>query len=275
MTDKRAFIIRTAAVWLLLELMAASQVLGPDGGPLLWHWVRAIARPVVATGERVGEFASDLALGVRDTRRLLADNLRLRNELDDARSRILLLTEDLAALRQTARIVQEVGGYAESSLAARCVYRNVPLGRMEVRIATPHPIPADTPVVSSGGLVGRVVRSNRRSCWIETLTHPAAAVAVTTQSGAVQGLVTGTGRGDLTVEYVSRDAELLRGEILISSGADGIYPPGIPVAAVSRIRESDAAFLEISASPAVELDRVRVVLLVLGWSPDQTGSQPR
>jgi rod shape-determining protein MreC len=274
-TESRAFLLRTAAVWLLLELLAATQVLGPDGSPVLWQWVRAATRPVAVTAERVGEFGSDLVLGLRDTRRLLAENLRLRYELEDAQSRNLLLTEDLAALQDTAQMVGGVDGFEASSVAARCVYCSLPLGRMEVRIARPLVVPADTPVVSSTGLVGRVVRSNRRSCWIETLTHPAAAVAVKTESGKVQGLVTGTGNRELVVEYVPKTAELLRGELLVTSGADGIYPPGIPVAAVSRIRESDAAFLEVMATPAVDVLRVRVVLLLPGWSPDQAGSQPR
>lgn len=275
MTENRAFILRTAAVWLLLELLAASQALGPDGSPVLWQWTRAVTHPVAVTAERIGEFASDLALGLRDTRRLLAENQRLRYELEDAQSRNLLLAEDLAALQETARLVGGVDIFEVSSVAARCVYCSLPLGRMEVRIAQPRLVPADTPVVSSTGLVGRVVRSSRRSCWIETLTHPAAAVAVSTESGSIQALVTGTGARELAVEYVSRTAELLRGELLLTSGADGIYPPGIPVAAVSRIRESDAAFLEVTATPAVDFNRVRVVLLLPGWSPDQARSAQR
>jgi rod shape-determining protein MreC len=274
-TENRAFFFRTAAVWLLLELVAASQVLGPDGSPVLWQWVRAATHPVAVTAERIGEFASDLALGLRDTRRLLTENLRLRYELEDAQTRNLLLEEDLAALRETALLVGGMDGFEASSVAGRCVYCNLSLGRMEVRIATPRMVPADTPAVSSTGLVGRVVRSNRRSCWIETLTHPAAAVAVKTESGTVQGLATGTGKRELQVEYVSRSAELLRGDLLITSGADGIYPPGIPVATVSRIRESDAAFLEVMAVPAVDVNRVRMVLLLPGWSPDRTRSRPR
>jgi cell shape-determining protein MreC len=261
-TETRAFFLRTAAVWLLLELVAASQVLGPDGSPVLWQWVRVATRPVAVTAEHIGEFASDLALGLRDTRRLLAENLRLRYELEDAQSRNLLLAEDLAVLQETARLVGGVDGFEASSVAARCVYCNLTLGRMEVRIATPHVVPFDTPVVSS-------------SCWIETLTHPAAAVAVKTESGTVEGLVTGTGKRELMVEYVSRTAELLRGELLVTSGADGIYPPGIPVAKVSRIRESDAAFLEVMATPAVDASRVRVVLLLPGWTPDRARSRPR
>ena len=275
MTEHRAFILRTAAIWLLLELLAASQVLAPDGSPLLWQWARAAVRPFAVTAESIGAFASDLATGLRDTRRLLAENLRLRYELEEARSRNILLVQDLATLQEIAQIVGGVDGYEASSVAARSVFCSVSLGEMEVRTATPSMVPADTPAIGSGGLVGRVVRSNRRSCWIETLTHPAAAVAVKTESGAVEGLATGTGKRDLVIEYVPRTASLLRGELLVTSGADGIYPPGIPVATVTRIRESDAAFLQVAATPAVNLHGVRVVLLLPDWSPDRTRSRAR
>jgi rod shape-determining protein MreC len=98
------------------------------------------------------------------------------------------------------------------------------------------------------------------------VTHPAAAVAVQTPEGQVHGLAVGSGREALAVEYVPRSAELLRGDTLVTSSADGIYPPGIPVATVTGIRESDAAFLEVRAVPAARLDTLRVVLLLPEWA---------
>jgi rod shape-determining protein MreC len=69
----------------------------------------------------------------------------------------------------------------------------------------------------------------------------------------------------VSVLYVPRAADLLRGDGLITSGADGIYPAGIPVARITRIRETDAPFLEIRARPTVDLATLRVVLLLPGW----------
>jgi rod shape-determining protein MreC len=264
-----------ALIWLLLELLAASQVRAPSGVPVVWVWARAIADPARWTAHKLGDLTSDVVFGLRSTHRLLTENERLRGELAEARTRILLLEEDQAALREASDLVQFVAGFEHSTIAGRCVYRNLRLGRMEVRIESAAIVPVDTAAVSAGGLVGRVVRSGRRQCWVETITHPAAAVAVQTRDGRVHGLVAGSGTSELSVEYVPRSAALLRGDTLFTSGADGVYPPGIPVAEIQQIRESDATFLEVFAAPLVDVGTVRVILMLPYWTPDVTpGKRP-
>jgi len=269
MTESRAFLLRFVLIWVLLESLAATQVRGPEGSPILWSWLRGIVYPAIWTAERVGDLTSDVIVGLGDAQELLTENHRLRIELEDAQARNLLLTEDTESLREAAELLGLIAGFEETALAGRCVYRNLSLGRMEVRIEPPAMVPTDTPVLSAGGLAGRVVHTGHSSCWVEIVTHPAAAVAVQTLDAQVQGLVTGTGRRDLRVEYIPRTAELVRGDLLVTSGADGIYPPGIPVADVSRIRESDAAFLEVFATPRADLGAIRVVLLLPDWIPNQ------
>jgi rod shape-determining protein MreC len=64
---------------------------------------------------------------------------------------------------------------------------------------------------------------------------------------------------------------LERGSVLLTSGGDGIFPPGIPIARVTRIRETNDPFLEITAAPTAELLVVRVVMLMPEWSPRGDG----
>ena len=66
--------------------------------------------------------------------------------------------------------------------------------------------------------------------------------------------------------YVPRQGHLERGVVLVSSGGDGIFPPGIPVAQVVGVRETEDQFLEVSAVPTVNLHTVRVVLILPDWS---------
>jgi rod shape-determining protein MreC len=274
-TENRTLLLRTALIWLLLELLAATQVRSASGVPIVWEWLRAVAEPAVWTARHLGELTTDLVFGLRNTQRLLAENQQLRTQLQESSARIQLLEEDRTALRQATSMLQMVTGFEASSVAGRCIYRNLRIGQMEVRIGPSTVIPADTPVVSAGGLVGRVVHGRRGSCWVELLTHPAAAVAVQTPDGSVQGLVTGAGPSSLSVDYVPRTAGLLRGGILVTSGADGIYPPGIPVAEVTRIRESDASFLEVAAMPLVDVATVRAVLLLPLWTRQDNGVEQR
>jgi cell shape-determining protein MreC len=68
------------------------------------------------------------------------------------------------------------------------------------------------------------------------------------------------------VAYVPRQARLERETVLVSSGGDGIFPPGVPTVKVVRIRETSEPFLEIGAVPTADLQSVRVVLLLPEWS---------
>jgi rod shape-determining protein MreC len=264
--ENRYITTRLVLLWVLLELLAATQVRTEGGPPVAWTWVRSLAAPVVGTTRHLAGLADDLLVGLSDTQHLVAEHRRLRTEVEELRARNLLLEEDRTALAEAVSVLGGVAGYADSAVLGRCSYRNLALGQMEVNVPANAVIRPDTPAISGGGLVGRVVRCAGSSCWLQLITHPAAAVAVQNRSGTLQGLATGSGRLTLDVEYLPHSATILVGDVLLTSGADGVYPPGLPVAAVTRIRETDASFLEVAAAPQVDLAQVRVVLLLPKWS---------
>lgn len=267
MIETRLFLLRLGLVWIALELLAATQALTPTGERVAWHWLRSGVQPVVRAASWVGSATADVAGGLRDTSQLIVDNRRLRLELEQLDARNLLLREDLAALREGSRLLATLVGFEGDAVVGRCVFRDPARGRLEVRVGTPGEVPKDTPVLGAGGLVGRVVESRGRRLWIQLLTHPAAATAVQTTDGVLQGLAVGSGRPDLLeIQYIPRAANLLQGVGFVTSGADGIYPAGIPVATVASIREREGAFLEVRATPGVALARLRVVLLLPGAS---------
>jgi cell shape-determining protein MreC len=199
-SENRTLMLRTVLLWLLLELLAATQIRSPAGTPVAWEWLRTAVSPLVWTAQQLGELTTDLVFGLRSTQRLLAENQSLRSELQEARSRIVLLEEDRAASREASALLDTIEGFNSSSIVGRCVYRNLRLGRMELLVDAGHTIARDAPVVASSGLVGRVVDTAHRRCWVELLIHPAAAVAVQTADGSVHGLATGSGISELTVE---------------------------------------------------------------------------
>ena len=68
-----------------------------------------------------------------------------------------------------------------------------------------------------------------------------------------------------------RQANLERGTVLMTSGGDGIFPPGIPTARIVRVRESDDPFLEVRAVSSADLRTARVVLILSQWSARDGG----
>lgn len=262
----RTYVIRTLLVWTLLELLAALQVPAAGGGTVLFSWLRNLVEPLVGVAEGTVDIAVDLGLGARGLHRAIVENSQLRGEIEELQARQLLLQADLEALRQIGDFAGPDGEFEAGSVIARCTYRDLLSGTMELRTARPVFLERDTPVVSATGLMGRIVRSEGRRHWLQLLTHAAAAVAVQTDDSLVHGLALGTGAGAMAIAYVPRQAALERGTLLLTSGGDGIYPPGIPTARVTRIRESDDPFLEVAAVSTADLRGSRMVLILPKWA---------
>ncbi|HSN55017.1 MAG TPA: rod shape-determining protein MreC [Candidatus Sulfomarinibacteraceae bacterium] len=275
MTDRRILVVRTVLVWILLELLAAAQVRAPSGDPVLFSWARAAAAPVLWAGEWIGSTASGLVQAMASSASLMVVNRRLRLELETSEALRRLMAEDVAAVLELDRLAASVPSLAAGAVPGRAVYRNPTQGRMMVLVEERRRIDPDTPAIARGGVVGRVVRSDGRRCWLELVTHPAAAVAVQTPDGSLHGLAVGSGTRAIEVQFIPRQAELLRGTELVTSGADGIYPPGLPVCRVTSVRESASAFLVVQAELAAGVDTARVILLLDGWNAGGGGGDPR
>jgi len=270
----RTYVLRTVFVWTLLELLAALQVPAVGGGPVVFSWLRTLIEPVVLVAHATVDLAVDVGFGMRGLQRAVVENRQMLVELETLRARQILLQGDLDALREIGDFAGPNGEFGAGAVVGRCVYRDLVAGTMEVRTAQSLILARDTPVVSAAGLVGRVTRSEGRRHWLQLLTHAAAAVAVQTEDSLVHGLALGTGSTALTIAYVPRQAALERGALLVTSGGDGIYPPGIPTARVTRIRESDQPFLEVWAVSTADLRAARMVLILPHWAPTVDGDSP-
>jgi cell shape-determining protein MreC len=264
-TDRRILVLRTVLLWVLLEFLAAMQVRAPGGETLLWSWARTAVSPVLWTGETIGTLVGDLVTGVSDTAHLVVTNRKLQLELETSEAFSLIMADDMAARLEIGSLAAMVPSLAATAVPARTTFRDLTRGRMIALVATDRRIPADTPAVASRGVIGRVIRTEGRRCWIELITHPVSAVAVQTPDGRVEGLAVGSDTGELDIQFIPRQAQLLRGDELVTSGADGIYPPGLPVGRVTAVRESARPFLEVRAETSAAPGIARVVLLLDGW----------
>ena len=93
-----------------------------------------------------------------------------------------------------------------------------------------------TPIVTNMGLVGRVLRASPHAATVLLITDPGSRIAVFAQQSRSAGILSGQGlEQPLEVGFVERDAPVTAGEILITSGLDGKYPKGIPVATVDSV----------------------------------------
>jgi rod shape-determining protein MreC len=120
------------------------------------------------------------------------------------------------------------------------------------------------PVVDSAGLVGQVTRVYPWASQVTLITDKDMTVPVQVMRSGVRGVLYGVGSdGTLELKFMPFSADIQTGDKLVTSGIDGTYPSGLPVAVVQEV-ERNAAFMfaRISAQPAAGVNRYRQVLVL-------------
>ncbi len=201
-------------------------------------------------------------VGVRE------ENEALRQKVDELEARLLANGEDLAELKRLRALVQLPVDQSWRPLGARVLSGrmgpNAVLDSITISRGYSTGGRPGTPLVTHLGLVGRVLKASAHSSIVLLLTDPSSRIAVFSQESRAPGILMGMGTGQkLEVNFVQRDAKVKPGEIIITSGLDGKYPKGIPVARVLRVAPSDyTQFMAIKAEPLVDLQHLEEVLLL-------------
>ncbi len=119
-------------------------------------------------------------------------------------------------------------------------------------------------VLDSDGVMGQVVHVGPLSSTVMLITDANHAIPVQVLRNGLRTIAVGTGEQN-TVElpYLANNADIEVGDLLVTSGLGGRFPPGFPVARVSAIeRDLTQSYAKVSATPSGRLDRVREVLVV-------------
>lgn len=120
----------------------------------------------------------------------------------------------------------------------------------------------DMAVISPAGVVGRVILSSGRAAKVQLLIDRNAAAGVLIERTRVQGIVMGMSDGVLRLQYVPGTADVKTGDLVVTSGIDGIYPKGFVIGTVDHADRGAGAYLEISVRAAVDFARLEEVLIV-------------
>jgi rod shape-determining protein MreC len=133
------------------------------------------------------------------------------------------------------------------------------------------------PVLDAEGVMGQVTRVMPTTAAVTLITDPSHGLPVAVQRNGLRAVIFGTGRADeLRIGFVSRSADLQVGDLLVSSGLGGRFPPGYPAARISEIHtEKGGMFLDAIAVPVARVEQARHVILVwqgISKDPAETAS---
>jgi rod shape-determining protein MreC len=120
------------------------------------------------------------------------------------------------------------------------------------------------PVVLPEGIVGQIVSVAEKYSKVLLITDGNSAVDALVQRTRARGLVKGSTLEDCRLAYALRKHDIRQGDILISSGLDGVFPKGLRLGFVKEaVKDSSGIFQDVTVSPFVDFERIEEVLVVL------------
>jgi rod shape-determining protein MreC len=230
-----------------------------DGIATLAYPIQWAAQAPVQAWNALRESAATKTRVEAENVKLAADNLVLRLKLLRFES-LEQENERLRAIRESsARVVQR-------SLVAEIVQVDLDPFRQRVLInkGTRAQVFRGQAVIDANGIFGQVTRVGPYSAEIILISDPEHAIPVQVNRTGARSIALGTGRsGMLSLPYLPQNTDVIVGDLLVSSGLGGVYPPGYPVAKVTEVtRDSGQPLLAVQAEPLAGLDRDPEVLLV-------------
>lgn len=120
------------------------------------------------------------------------------------------------------------------------------------------------PILDANGVYGQVVHVSPLSSTVVLITDPGHALPVQVNRSGLRTIAQGTGVVDkLDLLHIPNNADIKEGDVMVTSGLGGVFPPGYPVAKVIEVKpDSSMPFATVTAKPLAELDKSREVLLV-------------
>jgi len=123
-------------------------------------------------------------------------------------------------------------------------------------------IKPDMAVITADGIVGKVLRVYGSTALVLLIDDQTSGVGAILDKARLQGILRGTPSGEVVLEKVMSDETVPAGELVLTSGGDGIFPKGLLVGRVTKVSQGSELFLNIRVRPAADLSRLEEVLVV-------------
>lgn len=156
--------------------------------------------------------------------------------------------------------------YADNGMIAEVLYtaRNPFTRKIVLDKGLTQDVKAGMPVIDGSGVIGQVTSVATFTCEVTLVTERDQAVPVMIVRNGLRALAVGSGKdGSIDVPFVPASADVQNGDLLVTSGIDGTYPPGLTVAQVTSVEKKAAyMFAKIVARPVAGVDSYRYVMIL-------------
>lgn len=198
-------------------------------------------------------------VGLREENRKLGKKIdELTNQLVEYREGHLEAQrlQALLAIRQDMKIPSVAARVIDKSQAT--LFKTILLNK-----GASSGIRAGQPVLSSRGVVGRVIETSPHVSRVLLMIDEKSNIDGLIQRTRAEGILQGNGPSGGRLKYVSNLEDVQAGDLILTSGLSGLFPKGLPLGSVTSVNEkADSLFQKIDVAPAVDFSRLEEVLVL-------------
>jgi len=225
--------------------------------------------------EAAGPFQNLLARGADGIRSLKQDyvglltvreeNKRLRAELQECRNVSFKSREALATNTRLRKLLDFKETSRLPMVAARIIGKDPSVWFRSVIIdrGSRDGVAKGMAVINGDGVVGQIYAVSPNYAKVLLAVAPSSAMDVLLQKSRVRGILKGTGALTYRLDYILKTIDVKVGDHVVSAGYGGIFPTGLPIGVVSKVRKKRRGmFLEIEVTPAVDFLTLEDLLVI-------------
>lgn len=267
--QKKTVILAVAV--LTVFLLASSAAQGKYQFTFFEGVVTTVLAPVQYAVSRIGFTVHTVGSFTGELMNVYRDNQRLRAENEELRQNNLDVTEIAAENLRLRTMLDYKKGVSQFDLVTATVIGRDPgtwNNSILINRGTVNGIAKDMPVVTARGLVGSVVSVYANVAKVQLILDPRSAVGAMVQrpESRVAAIVEGNGANPLMPRMVNiaRDADIINGDVIITSGFGGIYPKGLIIGEVTDVVNEEGGLLKYTTlKPVVDFDRLEEVFVIV------------
>ena len=267
----RNSVVLTAALFVQIVGLAA-QVKAPvdprhpDGGSvrIIRVWTVSLLSPferaIVSTGRSLRGFWSSYV----DLRSVREENHHLREENQELKIQQALWDQDASQAHRLQALLDFKQHFIHQTVAAQVIGSS---GTETSRVlyldrGARDGVKPDMAVVTPDGIVGKISRTFATTSQVLMITDPTSGVGGLLEDSRLHGIVRGTPHGEVALRYIMQEETVKKGEHVLTSGGDRIFPKGLQVGTITDIGRGGDGFYSLTLTPAANLNRLEEVLIV-------------
>jgi len=207
----------------------------------------------------------------QDTIRLRQRNTDLEAEVSRLQAQVIELQQRISETSILSALVDFARANPEYSYQGAAVigYDTSPFLRyVLINRGSDQGLRRGMPVVTQQGLVGRIAAVTSSAARVQLITDTTSTVNVRLDPSGAQAVLNGQITGDVSLEMIPQDTAIEVGDLVLTSGLGGSYPPNLLVGQVSSVRsQAQDLFQRASVQTAVDFSQLEIVLVITNFTP--------